>query len=43
MEKVKRKNLKHSFSEKNRVVDLYNQGYGSTSISKELHISDTVV
>ena len=43
MEKVKRKNLKHSFSEKKRVVDLYNQGSGSTSISKEMQISDTVV
>jgi len=43
MEKVKRKNLKHSYSDKIRVVELYNQGCGSTSISKELHISETVV
>jgi transposase len=43
MARSKRKNLKHSYSEKMRVVELYNQGYGSRSISKELHISDTVV
>jgi transposase len=43
MEKVKRKNLKHSYSDKMRVIELYEQGYGSRSISKELHISDTVV
>lgn len=43
MEKHKRKNLKHSYSDKIRVVELYNQGYGSPHISKLLHISDTVV
>lgn len=43
MEKAKRKNLKHSYSDKLGVIELYEQGYGSRSISKELHISDTVV
>jgi Putative ATPase subunit of terminase (gpP-like)./Transposase. len=43
MEIRKRKNQKHSYSEKLRVVALYNRGYGSTSISKELQISVTVV
>jgi hypothetical protein len=42
MEKRKRKNLKHSYSEKMRVVELYNQGYGSSTISKEMQISETV-
>jgi transposase-like protein len=43
MEKIRRKNLKHSYSDKIKVVELYKQGSGSTSISKLLHISDTVV
>jgi transposase-like protein len=43
MEKIKRKNLKHSYSDRIRVVELYNQGYGSTHISKSLNISETVV
>jgi transposase len=43
MEKSKRKNLKHSYSEKMRVIELYNQGYGSTSISKEMCISVSMV
>jgi transposase len=43
MEKLKRKNLKHSYSDKMSVLKLYNKGYGSTHISKELHICDTVV
>jgi len=43
MEKIKRKNLKHSYSDKIKVLELYNQGYGSTHISKVLHISVTVV
>ena len=41
MEKIRRKKLKHSYSDK--VVELYKQGYGSTRISKLLHIGDTVV
>ena len=43
MEKFKRTNLKHSYSDKIRVVHLYNQGYGSRRISKELQISVSVV
>lgn len=43
MEKIKRTNLKHIYSDKIKVVELYKQGYGSTSISKLLHISETVV
>jgi len=43
MEKRKRKNLKHNYSDKIRVIDLYERGYGSQIISKELHISRTVV
>jgi len=43
MEKRKRKNLRHSYSEKIRVVKLYNQGYGSTTISKKLHICASIV
>lgn len=43
MEKLKRKNLKHSYSDRIKVIELYKQGYGSTHISKLLHISDTVV
>ncbi len=39
----KRKNQKHSYSEEMQVVELYNRGCGSTSISKELQISVTVV
>lgn len=43
MEKTKRKNLKHSYSDKLGVIELYEQGYGSRTISRDLHISDTVV
>jgi transposase len=43
MEKSKRKNLKHNYSDKMRVVDLYIRGHGSRIISRELHISRTVV
>ncbi len=43
MGKIRRKNLKHNYSDKIKVVELYKQGYGSTSISKLLHISDTVI
>lgn len=43
MGNYKRKNQKHSYSEKIRVVELYNQGYGCTSISKEMSISVSVV
>lgn len=43
MEKIKRKNLKHNYSDKMKVVELYNQCYGSTHISKMLSISVTVV
>ncbi len=44
MEKMERKTLKHSYSEKMTVVELYNQGYyGSTRISKVFNISVTVV
>lgn len=43
MEKIRRKNLKHSYSDKIKVVELYNQGYGSTHISKMLNVSVTVV
>lgn len=43
MEKIRRKNLKHSYSDKIKVVELYKQGYGSTHISKMLNINVTVV
>ncbi len=43
MNKLKRNNLKHSYSDKLRVVELYNKGYGSTSISKEMQITETVI
>jgi transposase len=43
MEKIKRKNLKHSYSDKLGVIELYEQGYGSRSISRDLQISKTVV
>lgn len=43
MGKIKRKNLKHIYSEKMKVVELYNQGYDSSHISKMLNISVTVV
>jgi len=43
MEKIKRKNLKHSYSDKMKVIDLYERGHGSRTISRELHISRTVV
>jgi len=40
---VKRKNKHHSQSEKIQVIELYEQGYGSTSISRQLQITKTVV
>ena len=43
MEKLKRKNLNHNYSDKIKVVELYQQGSGSTSISKSLQISESVV
>lgn len=43
MEKKKRKNLKHSYSEKLSVVKLYEKGYGSRAISRELSINRSVV
>jgi transposase-like protein len=43
MEKIKRKNQKHSFSEKCKVIELSKQGYGYRSISKLLVINPTVV
>ena len=43
MEKTKRKNLKYIYSDKIKVVELYKQGNGSTSISKALQISESVV
>jgi len=43
MERLKRKNQKHSYSEKIKVVELYKQGNGSTTISKALQISKSVV
>lgn len=38
-----RKNRKHSLSEKLKVVELYQTGYGCTTISRELNISETIV
>lgn len=43
MKKRKRKNQKHSYSEKMKVVELYNQGYGNCVISRELKISTAIV
>ena len=43
MEKTRRKNLKHSYSDKMGVIKLYEQGFGSTTISRDLQISKTVV
>lgn len=43
MQRIKRKNQKHSFSDKERVVTLYNKGDGCTTISNKLGISETVV
>lgn len=43
MEKIKRRNQKYSYSDKMEVVTLYNQGYGSTIISKRLDINLKVV
>ena len=43
MKNCKRKNLKHSYSDKIKVVELHNQGYGSTTISKRLNINSKVV
>jgi transposase len=34
----KRKNRKHSIREKKKAIDLYNKGYGSTSIGKVLNV-----
>lgn len=43
MEKVKRKNLKHSYSDKLKVIELSKQGYGHRSISKLLGVNSSVV
>ena len=43
MEKIKRKNQHHSYADKLRVIELYEQFKGSTIISRELQISRTVV
>ena len=43
MKKVDRKNLKHSYSEKMKVVELYNQGFGNRIISSKLNISSAIV
>lgn len=43
MEKCKRTNQKHSYSDKLDVVSLNNRGYGSTTISKRLNINLKVV
>jgi transposase len=43
MENFKRKNHRHGDSEKQRVVDLYEQGLGYKVISRELEISSAVV
>ena len=40
---TKRKNRKHSLSEKLKVVEYYKTGYGCTTISKEMNISETIV
>jgi transposase len=39
----RRKNRKHSLSEKLKVVELYESGYGSTTISKKLKIPHSMV
>ena len=38
-----RKNRKHSLSEKLQVIELYQSGYGSVTISKQLGIEDSIV
>jgi len=40
---IKRKNRKHSLSEKLKVIELYQSGYGSTAISRELCVPLTIV
>lgn len=40
---TKRKNRKHSLSEKLKVVELYQEGYGCTTISRKLDISKSLV
>ena len=40
---IKRKNRKHSLSEKLKVIELYQSGYGSTVISKALSVPLTIV
>lgn len=43
MAKIERKYLRHSYSEKMKVVELYNQGYGNIIISRKLKISTATV
>lgn len=40
---VSRKDKKHNLAEKLKVVELYNQGYGSTIISRELSVSESQI
>jgi transposase len=40
---IKRKNRKHSLSEKLKVIELYQSGYGSTTISRDLSIPLSIV
>src|SRR6266568_3418608 len=40
---IKRKNRKHDLSEKLRVIELYQLGHGSTSISRDLSVPLTIV
>ena len=43
METSKRKNQRYSYADKLQVIELYEKGYGSTKISRELQICITVV
>lgn len=40
---IKRKNRKHSLSEKLKVIELYQSGYGSTTISEDLSVPLSIV
>ena len=40
---IRRKNRKHSLSEKLKVIELYQSGYGSTVISRDLSVPVTIV
>jgi len=39
----KRKNRKHSIREKKKAVDLYEKGYGCSSISKEIKVNESQI